>query len=169
MDRVVERCTPGPKPGVRDPLYGIMASGWYDTQLVGEFVRALEHEAAPADSAEFMSRLGAAIARDNVNGVYRALFRLVASPQLLEANAQRVWQTYCDEGTFAVQRLDTGLTATFEATIRGWTRHHESVCRLVAPLGEHALRVLGYGAVVVERRSCVAHGGTLCVFEGRWG
>ena len=145
-----------------------MASGWYDTKLVGDFVRALVHEAAPADPAEFLSRLGGAIARDNVNGVYRALFRLVASPQLLEANAQRVWQTYCDEGTFTVRRLETAQTATFEATIRGWTRHHEGVCRLVAPIAEQALRVLGYSAVVVERRSCVAYGGTLCVFEGRW-
>jgi hypothetical protein len=169
MDRVVERCTPGPKTRVRDPVFGVMASGWYDTQLVGEFVRALEHEAAPADPADFVRRLGAAIARDNVNGVYRALYRLVASPQLLEANAQRVWQTYSDEGTFSVRRIDTPLAASFEGTIRGWTHHHEAVCRLIAPIAEHALRVLGYGTVVVERRSCVAHGGAFCVFEGRWG
>ena len=169
MHRVVERCAPGAKPRVRDPVFGIMASGWYDTQLVGEFVRALEHEAAPANSMEFIHRLGAAIARDNVNGVYRALFRLVASPQLLEANVQRVWQTYSDEGMLSVQRIETPQTASFEATIRGWTNHHESVCRLVAPIGEHALRALGYGGVVFERRSCLAHRGTHCVFEGRWG
>ncbi|HSY21460.1 MAG TPA: serine/threonine-protein kinase [Polyangiaceae bacterium] len=169
MDRVIERCAPGPKPRVRDPLFGVMASGWYETQLVGRFVRALEQEAAPADPAEFVDRLGAAIARDNVNGVYRALFRLVASPQLLEANAQRVWQTYSDEGTFSVRRIDTPQPASFEATIRGWTHHHEGVCRLIAPIAEHALRALGYGTVVVGRRSCLAHGGTVCVYEGRWG
>lgn len=168
MDRVFERCVPGPKPRVRDPVFGVMASAWYDVQLAGEFVRALEHEAAPGESAEFLSRLGAAIARDNVNGVYRALFRLVASPQLLEANAQRVWQTYSDEGTFTVRRLETPQGVSFEATIRGWTHHHEAVCRLVAPITEHALRSLGYGALVVQRRGCTAQGGTLCAFEGRW-
>ena len=166
MDRVLDRCAPGSKPRVRDPAFGIMASGWYDSHLAGEFVRALEQVASPVDPMEFASRLGAAIARDNVSGVYRALFRLVASPQLLEANAQRVWQTYSDEGTLLVRRVIGAESESFEATIRGWTHHHEAVCRLVAPVAEQALRMLGFAGVTVERRSCLAHGGATCAFLG---
>ena len=40
--------------------------------------------------------LASAIAKDNVNGVYRSLFRLITTPQMLEANVQRVWRTYVD-------------------------------------------------------------------------
>jgi len=165
LDRVVEQCAPSRAGRVRDPSFGVMASGWYDTQLVGEFLRVLEQVAAPPDSAEFTARLGAAIARDNVAGVYRALFRLIASPPLLEANAQRVWQTYSDEGTLTVRIPKAG---SLEATVRGWAHHHESVCRLIAPVSEQALRMLGYGTVTVERRSCLAQGGAQCAFHGHW-
>ncbi len=167
LERAVERSLPGVRAlfRERDPVLGVMASGWYDTQLIGEFLDIIESVAAPSDSLEWNARLGAAIARDNVAGVYRSLFRLIASPPLLEANAQRVWQTYSDEGTLTVRIIRPG---SFEATVRGWTHHHATVCRVVAPLMEQVLRTLGYGTPSVERRRCVAQGSTQCAFEGHW-
>ncbi len=165
LDRVVERCSLEPRATVRDPTFGVMASSWYDTQEVGEFLRAMEQVVEPADRPRFATELGAAIARDNVSGVYRALFRLIASPPMLEANAQRVWQTYCDEGTLAVR---ISPPASFDATVRAWTHHHEAICRIIAPVAEHALGMLGYGGVTVERLSCLAQGGSQCAFQGYW-
>ncbi len=114
-----------------DRAYGVMASSWYDAGLVGELVEIVEGVAAPDDVDEYRSRLAAAVARDNVGGVYRSLFRLVATPSLLEANAQRVWGTYVNEGAFVVRILRPG---TFEARLRGWSAHHPALCRLGAPL-----------------------------------
>jgi predicted Ser/Thr protein kinase len=148
-----------------DPAFGLMASGWYDTQLVGELLHLLEQVAAPADPVAFGSRVAEAIARDNVGGVYRALFRLVASPPMLEANAQRVWRTYIDEGTLTVKRTGAG---TFEARVRGWSHHHPKVCRMLRAMLESLLRASGYTALVVERTECVAEGATQCTFEGEW-
>jgi serine/threonine protein kinase len=165
LDRVVERCSLEPGATIREPTFGVMASGWYDTRRVGEFLRAMEQVAEPANSAQFATELGAAIARDNVAGVYRALFRLIASPSLLEANAQRVWQTYCDEGTLAVR---ISHPTSFDATVRAWPHHDEAICRMIAPVAEHALRMLGYGSVTVERWSCLAQGGSQCAFQGNW-
>jgi serine/threonine protein kinase len=144
---------------------GVMPSSWYDTQIVGELLIAMESAASPAEPDVFVSRLAEAIARDNVNGVYRALFRLVASPSLLEANAQRVWRTYVDEGTLTVRARAPG---SFEARVRGWSRHHAAVCRMLRPLLEHLLREVGYTALVVERTECVADGSSQCTFEGTW-
>ena len=151
------------RPG--DPASGIMASGWYDTPLVGELLDALERVAAPTDPSDFCSRVGEALARDNVHGVYRALFRLIASPALIEANAQRVWQTYVDEGTLTVRLAGQ---QGFEARIRGWSRHHPTVCRTMQPTIEHVLRAVGYKAVSVARTRCIARGDGVCEFEVRF-
>jgi serine/threonine protein kinase len=150
---------------VGDPLFGIMPSGWYDTQAIGELLYALESVAAPAEPEAFVSRLAEAVAHDNVRGVYRALFRLVASPALFEANAQRVWRTYVDEGSLTVH---VRSPASFEARIRGWSRHHAAVCRILRPMLEHMLRAVGYTALVVERTECVGEGATQCSFAGNW-
>src|SRR5262249_42873583 len=136
-----------------------------ETQLMGELLDLLDRVAAPEDSREFASQLSRAVARDNVNGVYRALFRLIASPPLLEANAQRVWSTYVDEGTMAVRILAPG---TFEARIRGWSHHHRTVCNMLRPFVEHMLRAIGYNALVVERTQCIDTGDGQCVFQGHW-
>jgi hypothetical protein len=148
-----------------DPAFGIIASGWYDTQAIGELLELIERVAAPADPFTFGARIAEAIARDNVGGVYRALFRLVASPPMLEANAQRVWGTYVDEGTLAVELRRAGM---FDARVRGWTRHHPAVCKMVRALLESLLRAVGYGGLVVERTQCVGEGATQCAFEGTW-
>jgi serine/threonine-protein kinase len=167
LDRVVELASPELSALLRpgDPVFGLIASGWYDTYLIGELLEAIERVAAPSDPVAFHSRIAEAIARDNVGGVYRALFRLVASPPLLEANAQRVWRTYIDEGTMAVS---LGKPGTFEVRVRGWSRHHPSVCRMLRAMLESLLRAVGYTGLVVQRTGCVGHGDPCCTFDGKW-
>jgi serine/threonine protein kinase len=148
-----------------DPALGLIASGWYDTQLIGELLGLVEHVAQPFDPAEVGMRLADAVARDNVGGVYRSLFRLVASPKLLEANAQRVWRTYVDEGTLSVHLKDE---TSFRAHVRGWSRHNVNVCRMLRPLLESLLREVGYRALTIERVQCVADGNTQCTFDATW-
>ncbi|MGH7294280.1 MAG: protein kinase domain-containing protein [Polyangiaceae bacterium] len=167
LERVFELASPE-LAGIlqpRDPVFGLIASGWYDTLAIGELVELIERVAAPADAEAFLGRLADAIARDNVNGVYRALFRLIASPPLLEANAQRVWRTYVDEGTMSVS---VGKPGTFEARVRGWSRHHPAVCRMLRAMLESLLRAIGYTALLVERTHCAGDGDPCCVFEGTW-
>ena len=167
LARVPDRASPELRSLLRagDPAFGIMASAWYETTLMGELLDLLDIVAAPEDSREFASRLAAAVARDNVNGVYRALFRLIASPPLLEANAQRVWGTYVDEGTLTVRILAPGA---LEARIRGWSHHHPTVCQMLRPFVEHLLRSIGYSACVIERTQCVDNGDGQCLFHGNW-
>jgi serine/threonine protein kinase len=167
LARVHERASPELRSLLRpgDPAFGIMASGWYESHLIGELLEVLDKLAAPSESSELASRLAAAVAHDNVNGVYRALFRLIASPPLLEANAQRVWGTYVDEGTLTVRLLVPG---SFEMRVRGWSHHHASICHLLRPLVENMLRSVGYNALVVERTQCIDHGDGQCMFHGTW-
>jgi len=151
------------QPG--DNAYGVIASTWYETTLVGELVEIVERVAAEDDVEEYRSRMAAAVAKDNVGGVYRSLFRLVATPPLLEANAQRVWGTYCNEGAFVVRVVRPGA---FEARLRGWSAHHAALCALGSHLLEQFLRTIGYNGLVVERTQCVSNEDGQCVFEGTW-
>jgi len=148
-----------------DRAHGVMASTWYETALIGELVEIVERIAASDDVDEYRARLAAAVAKDNVDGVYRSLFRLIATPSLLEANAQRVWGTYCNEGAFVVRVPRPGA---FEARLRGWSAHHAALCALVSHLIEHFLRTIGYNGLVVERTQCVSNEDGQCVFEGTW-
>ncbi len=151
------------RPG--DPAFGIMASGWYEAEPMGELLEVIQGIAFSEDARDVLPRLAAAVARDNVGGIYRALFRLIASPPLLEANSQRVWSTYVDEGTLAVRILAPG---SFEAKVQGWSHHQSSVCRMLSPLAEQMLRSIGYNALVVERTQCVDAGDGQCLFLGMW-
>lgn len=148
-----------------DPAFGVIASGWYDTQCIGELLEHLEQVADPEDLESYRDSLTTAIARDNVGGIYRSLFRLIASPPMLEANAQRIWRTYLDEGTL-VAKVPTKGRLLVE--IRGWHRHHPTVCRVIGFMVQNVLRAIGYTALIVERTECVAEGASCCAFEGMY-
>jgi serine/threonine-protein kinase len=167
LARVVELASPELRAILRpkDPVFGLIASGWYETQRIGELIELIERVASPADPVTFGASVGDAIARDNVSGVHRALFRLVASSSSLESNAQRVWRTYVDEGTFSVRMRGRG---SFDAKTRGWSRHHPSVCRILRAMLESSLRAVGYESLVLARTQCVGLGDPHCAFGGKW-
>jgi hypothetical protein len=163
--RIYDLASPELKGMLRpaDPAFGVIASGWYDTALVGELLEGMEVVGAGDDIEAYLGSLTAAIAKDNVNGIYKSLFRLIATPSLLEANAQRIWRTYCDEGTMTAKAVGPGQLT---CDIRGWSSHHPVVCRVVGFLTQNILRSLGYTAIIIERTACVADGGASCNFEG---
>ena len=167
LARVMELASPELRRILRhkSTAFGLIASGWYDTQLIGELIELIERVASPLDPMAFGSSVGEAIARENVRGGHRALFRLVASPAMLEANAQRVWRTYVDEGNLSVRVRGKGV---FEARVRSWSRHHPTVCRTLRAMLESSLRTVGYAGLTLERTHCVALGDTQCAFGGTW-
>ena len=151
-----------------DPAFGIVASGWYDTARIGELLVMLERAAGVEGeeaSEEYNNALCSAIAQDNVTGVYRSLFRLITTPPMLEANAQRVWRTYVDEGTLTATATRLG-ELRFE--VRAWTHHHPQLCRVVGFVMQHVLRAVGYDALVIEQTQCIAMADGFCGFEGMY-
>jgi hypothetical protein len=125
----------------------------------------LEEAASIEDGDAWANHLAEAIAKDNVTGVYRSLFRLITTPSMLEANAQRVWRTYCDEGILVVNAPRAGELAL---EVRYWTHHHGLACRVVGYAIQHILRAVGYEGLVIERTQCVSEGDSVCAFEGMY-
>jgi hypothetical protein len=167
LARVRDRATPQLQTILQlgEPACGVIASGWYDVASIGELLDLLELVADPPDREEFTMLLTMAIARDNVNGIYKSLFKLVATPSMLVANSQRVWSTYVDEGTLVARAPTPG---TLECEVRAWTHHHPAVCRVVGFMIQNILRAVGYNALVIERTQCVSDGDGLCAFEGMY-
>jgi serine/threonine protein kinase len=165
LAQLFERASPELRAVLRpeDPVLGIIPSSWYPTRAVGEMIELLEQVTRPTDLETHWTSMAQAIAKDNVFGVYKSLFRLVTTPAALEANAQRVWHTYCDEGTLSAREVRPG-ELRFE--LRGWTFHHPQACRAVGHIAQQALRAVGYRGLVVERMQCVSEGHGLCSFEG---
>jgi serine/threonine-protein kinase len=163
--RMYEAASPELKAMIRldDPAFGIVASAWYDTLRVGEMLILMESLADAEDVEGYANALASAIAKDNVTGVYRSLFRLITTPTMLEANAQRVWRTYCDEGTLTATSPREG-ELHFE--IKSWVRHHGQTCKIVGFAIQHVLRQVGYEGLVIERSQCISLGDPLCAFEG---
>jgi serine/threonine-protein kinase len=162
-----ERASPELRAIVRldEPGFGIIPSGWYDAQAIGELLALLQEVTSPHDPDAFYEKLGAAVSRDNVEGIYRSLFRLVTTPESLLANVQRVWRTYFDDGTLVARlpkpgQLDLSLTA--------WSGHHPRLCRAVGFGLQHLLREVGWNGLVLERTSCISvdRDATACEFEG---
>jgi serine/threonine-protein kinase len=147
---------------LEDASFGIIASAWYSVPAIGELLELLEKVSGTEDEGAYRSALSAAIARDNVSGVYRSLFRLIATPPLLEANIQRVWRTYLDDG---VARGVAPKLGELALHIGEWEFHHPKVCETVGYFAQHALREVGYRAAVVDRVACVTEGASECVFE----
>jgi hypothetical protein len=132
---------------------------------VGELLEHLEKLADPDDPEAYVNALTTAIAKDNVGGIYKSLFRLISTPSMLEANAQRVWRTYLDEGTCTARVPSPGKIG-FE--VRGWQHHQPTVCRVVGFMMQNVLRAVGYTALIVERTHCAADGDGLCAFDGMY-
>jgi serine/threonine protein kinase len=165
LGAIYERATPELKAilSPREHAFGIMASSWYDTTLVAELLDAMLSVAQPEDLEAYLNLITQAIAKDNVGGIYRTLFKLVASPPLLEANSQRIWRTYTDEGVLTARVPERGH---MQFEIRGWRKHQPLLCRTVGFMIQNTLREVGYTALIVDRTQCVSEGGSQCEFDG---
>jgi hypothetical protein len=130
---------------------------------VGELLTLIEKVSSDDDAETHNDALAEAIAKDNVSGVYRSLFRLITTPAMLEANVQRVWRTYFDEGTLIVRAPRPG---ELFLEIRHWTHHHAQTCKVVGYAIQHVLRAVGYNGLVIERTQCVSQGDPTCAYEG---
>ncbi len=162
-----ERASPELRAIVRldEPGFGIIPSGWYDAQTIGELLTVLQEVVSPNDPDDFYEKLGAAVSRDNVEGIYRSLFRLVTTPESLLANVQRVWRTYFDDGTLVARVPKPG---ELSLSLTAWSGHHPRLCRVVGFGLQHLLREVGWNGLVLERTACIAEDrdATSCELEG---
>jgi uncharacterized protein (TIGR02265 family) len=79
-----------------------MPVSWVPVELMARYFQAAAEVAFPGDPLG-LRKVGAGIARDNLNGVYKILLRVVSVPVLIQQSA-KIWSVYQEKGLPSVQR-----------------------------------------------------------------
>ena len=141
--------------------FGIISSSWYPLEVVAELLETIDRVTAPNDLPAHRLGLAEAVAVDNLNGVYKSLFRLIASRQLFIAHSQRVWGSYFNEGQLVVTSQREGeLVLSIHSTA-----HYDPICQMVGGFCEQVLSRIGFVGASLKRTRCKGKGASSCVFE----
>ncbi|MGH7296415.1 MAG: hypothetical protein ACRELB_15865, partial [Polyangiaceae bacterium] len=94
-----------------------------------------------------------------IRGVYRVLFRAVASPELYARHVPRLWRRLHTTGDRAVVIRAPGEALS---TTTRWDGHHPMLCWMTIYTMVYVFEAMGYRQWTVERLACVSHGGDRC-------
>lgn len=144
---------------------GIIASRWYSAEAVHALLDALVGD-IPVDRRQKLAFDGAAAIMDaTLHGIYRMLFRLMATPERYAKHAPRLWTAYYDSGQIRVTIDEQGRAV---ATIDKWSSHHPFICELNWGAATAIYTMMGCRQVTTKRLSCVAEGQPECRFVSSW-
>ncbi len=144
---------------------GILSSSWYDAGVVHALLDVATGGLSDDERHALAMSGSAAVMTATLRGVYRLIFRLMATPERYATHAGKLWASYYDSGAFAVE-----MTSPNEAicTIDSWTTHHPFICLLNWGAAVQIYRAMGCPNVRTERTACVDDGAPRCSFVTRW-
>jgi hypothetical protein len=149
-----------PEPSRRplDPskeALGILAGSWYPATVVHDLLDAILHE-LPRAVRDDLAETGARAMVDRIlQGVYRVLFQVIATPERYAHHAQRFWDAHHDNGRTVATLEGPGRLGQVTT---GWTSHHEFLCRLQRHAAETLFERMGCRDVVAVSEQCLGRG-----------
>jgi hypothetical protein len=147
------------------PTLGVLASTWYPMFAVHALLDRMTAGMAPAQRQAFATEGGTVIMKRTLSGLYRALFRVISSPDRYPRMAGKVWTQYYRSGRFIVTNEAPG---TAISRIMDWTSHHPVLCDMNWAAGRVIYETMGCQAVTVTRDACLDAGDPECRFTMRW-
>ncbi len=148
------------------PMLSILPSEWYPSPVLHALLDAML-VGLSAEERDALVRGGTkAIMDGTLRGVYRFLFRLVATPKRFARNVQSFWSAYHDSGRVTASMLGTNET---EGRIADWSGHHPFMCETITEAVALTHQAMGLANVACTRTRCVAKGDAECGFRVRWG
>lgn len=159
---------PAERRGPIDPYsrsLGLLASSWYPAETVHALLDVLTGGLSPEERHELAMEASAAVMTATLRGVYRLLFRAMATPSRYAAHAGRLWTAYYDSGVF---RVEMASPTEARSSIATWTAHHPFICLLNWGAATQIYRAMGCADVHTDRLSCVDEGAATCSFVTRW-
>jgi hypothetical protein len=141
----------------------ILATNWYPIELYKACFRAFR--AVTGEGPELAREIGKLAARHDMSGVHKQILARLISPQALVGMSQRVFNTYYDTGTFAIEESRRGF---IRAACRGCKGFDENMWAEIAGSCESLLEIAGAKFI---RLRIVGGGGDdsdSAVFEARW-
>lgn len=167
LDRAVGGLLPELKEHLQSgqPSLGVLSSSWYPAALPHRLIDGLVDNLSEEERWERATVGARAIMDANLRGVYRAVFRLVASPDRYAKYVQRIWDMHYDSGQVVITGIDehTHHSATLD-----WRAHHPFICMLNMASSLPIYEAMGCNEVSFERHGCVSQGADACVSLVRW-
>jgi hypothetical protein len=147
------------------PTLGIVTSAWYDARTVHSLLDALTNGLTLTERRELAMDASTAVMKSTLHGVYRLLFRLMATPERYARHAPKLFSAYYDRGRIEVIN---GQPTCAVITTFDWTTHHPFICLLNWGAAKTIYSEMGCRNVRVERTHCVDGGATSCRFIVTW-
>jgi hypothetical protein len=147
------------------PRLGILAATWYPAGVLHAFLDAIAVGRSDAEVARIATEGSRGALEATLTGVHRALLRVVASPGLHARFAQRLWDTYYEEGI-----VTSECVSPSEQVIRyrDWKSHHPMLCRITTASDLTVFSLMGLSNVSVEQLCCIREGAPDCAHVVRW-
>ncbi|HEY1691594.1 MAG TPA: hypothetical protein VGG39_05515 [Polyangiaceae bacterium] len=140
------------------PALGILGASWYPTTLTHPMLDRLA--ARVGNEARDVARdANRDVVPRMIRGVYRVLFRAVASPELYARHVPRLWRRLHTTGDRTVVLRAPGEA---HSTTRDWPGHHPVLCWMTIYTMAYVFEAMGYRQWSVERLACVGHGARAC-------
>jgi hypothetical protein len=140
----------------------VQPSSWYPEADLLALLRAML-ELVPGDRRLNLERMGAAIAREHLEGVYAHL-RTDRTDTLVRRSVT-LWASQHDSGNFCAAIEGPGR-ARYE--LRNFALPSREMCSIFTAYFTEALRVAGWASVRSEKESCVIDGDEACTWSVTW-
>jgi hypothetical protein len=146
-------------------VYGLLPSAWYPMELVHRLLEMATEGLGPRERAAMVREGARQAVTSTLKGVYQAIYRAVATPELHARYTSRVWALYYNTGVVAGAMLGPNKS---ERTVHSWTGHHVLLCETTAEALGVMHEMMGLKGVSVTRAACVDRGGSECRFVISW-
>ena len=150
---------------IDDAALGVLSSTWYPAPLVHRLIDELMRDFDALTQTQLARKAAAAVMDSTLEGVYRVLFRWMATPARYAKYASRLWASYYDTGEFSVTSSTPGEAT---AVLRNWPSHHDFMCELNLRAATEIYKAIGCRDVETVREACIGHGDPECRFVTRW-
>jgi hypothetical protein len=147
------------------PAFGVKRGDWYPAAMVHALINGLLDGMSPEERSTLARESGELVTQQTIEGAFRSLFQLIATPERCARHAQRMWRAYYESGTSTVTRVsDTCYTQR----VTGWAEHHPFICEMHVAAAVVLYRAMGCQGVRARRIACVSAGATACTSEVTW-
>jgi len=147
------------------PSVGVIPSAWYAAHTVHSLLDAVTAGTSQGEREQLAIEGSEAVMKATLSGVYRLIFKVMATPERYASHAPKLWSSYYDCGRFNVALRGRGAAI---CTIESWSSHHDFICLLNWGAASAIYRAIGCANVRTERTSCVDAGASCCRFVTRW-
>ncbi|MFW6067045.1 MAG: hypothetical protein ACOC97_01815 [Myxococcota bacterium] len=144
---------------------GVLASSWYPAPAIHALLDRMTRDMSPAEREQFALEGSAVVMRETLSGLYRTLFRILASPDRYATFAPKVWAHYYRSGSFHIDQPEPGLAV---AHVRDWRTHHPVLCDMNRGAAVVIYQGMNLRDVRVTREACVDRGEDECRFRIQW-